>query len=348
MVDQPVSRIVLLARFVRADTMGASITMVLLGAATADRHLSLASIPALVAIAISFHLFAYLLNDVIDLPIDRTDPRRAGTPLVLGLARPAWAIAVALLQVPLLTGLVFGLDGDGPALTSLAILLLAVTIYDIWGKRFPVPPITDLTQGVAWAALGWLGAEIVGGSTRWTVLLAAYFLIFIMLANGVHGSIRDLTNDRQHGARTTATWFGAEAEEPGGAVPLGTAYLWYAFALQAITITLPFVPIVFGWIVLNEGWNALLMAVFCSLSTGYLVVAARADSRRSQLVHGARHLILVLCPLFVLLARRLPPWAAVAVIVCYVAPFAAYRWVFRPSATPVAHWAVQPTRQVSQ
>ena len=330
---------VLIARFIRADTLGASITMVLLGAATADQQLSITSIPDLVLVAFSFHLYAYLLNDVIDLPIDRSDPRRAGSPLVLGIVSARATLRLALAQIPILVLLVVWLGGGASGVATVAVLVATVTAYDLWGKRCPIPPLTDLIQGVAWAALGWLAADLVGDTTGWTMVLGAYFLAFILLANGVHGSIRDLVNDQRHGAHTSAIWFGAEPG-PGGAVRVEGLYLLYAFALQVLTVTLPFLPAALGWE--RVGWLRLTaMAVAGGTSTVFLVLATRATDRHRQLVLGAWHLILVLAALFLMLAARIPVWALLATIASYVLPFVSYRWLFRPRPEPGSHWTVQ-------
>jgi len=331
-------RPILLARLIRADTLGASITMVLLGAATATRPLTAGSLPTLFVLAVSFHLYAYLLNDVVDLPIDMTDPRREGTPLVRGVVSPRTALTVALLQIPLMAGLVVLIDPKPGNAVVLVVLVGAVTIYDLWGKRCTVPPLTDLIQGVAWGSLGWLAAELIGDVTVRTQVLAVYFLAFILLANGVHGSIRDLDNDRWHGARTTATWFGARVG-PGGAVVLGGEYLVYALVLQAVTVGLPFVSIVAGRIEKPGLAAVVAMAGSNLISTVLLVRAAVARDRHRQLVLGAWHLILVLAPIFVLLGPELPGWALITAVALYVGPFATYRWVFRPR--PEAHWTVR-------
>jgi 4-hydroxybenzoate polyprenyltransferase len=348
-----------IARFIRADTLGASITMVLLGAATADAPLPAGAVLPLVATALSFHLFAYLLNDVVDLPIDRTDPRRAASPLVLGLVSPGLTLAIALIQLPVLVALVFRQEGTLADYLTLAVLVGAVAIYDLWGKRCPLPPVTDLVQGVAWAALGWLAAGLVGEPTGWTLILAAYFLVFIMLANGVHGSIRDLATDRGRGARTTATFFKAEVGDDG-AVHLSRSYLGYALVLQAITVLLPFLPAALGGRGLWERglwewgggfwgrgwwgpgwWGPAAMAVLGLLSTLYLLRAAAAGDRHRQLVLGARHLILVLVPLFILIGPLLPGWGLALAAGCYLVPFAFYRWLFGPRPQPGAHWTVR-------
>src|SRR5436853_1604586 len=53
----------------------------LLGAATVRSRLSGREIAGLIGIGLAYHIFAYVLNDVIDLPIDRGQPLRQGDPL---------------------------------------------------------------------------------------------------------------------------------------------------------------------------------------------------------------------------------------------------------------------------
>jgi 4-hydroxybenzoate polyprenyltransferase len=314
--------------------------MVLLGAATASTQMDLEQVPGLVAVAIAFHLFAYLLNDVVDLPIDRTDPRRAATPLVLGTISPRLALLLALAQIPVAALLVIVMGGGVSGLATLTVLCAAIVVYDLWGKRCPLPPFTDGIQGVSWAALGWLAADLVGEPTVWTLVLAAYFLVFIMLANGVHGSIRDLVNDRRHGARTTATWFGAEPG-PDGAVRLSGSYLAYAFTLQGATATLPFLPTMLGWDQPPSWLRLAGMAAAGTTSTFALAAATRAGARYRQLVLGAWHLILVLIALFLMLGPRLPGWGLAVMVACYVLPFASYRWLWRRRPETGSHWTVE-------
>ncbi len=327
------------ARFLRSDTLGASVTMVLLGAATALSRLTPGMVPGLVAVALSFHIYAYVLNDVVDLPIDRTDARRRNSPLVMGQISARSALGIALAQIPVLVLLTIWMGGESSALVTLGVLVAAVTVYDLWGKRSPIPPVTDLVQGVAWGALGWLAAELTGGASRWTVVLALYFLAFIMLANGVHGSIRDLENDRGHGARTTAIWFAA-GNGRSGAVSVEGGYLVYAMTLQVVTVMLALTPTYLGWMPGRVG-QVVLMGVAGAMSTILLVAAARARDRHRQLVLGAWHLILILASVFLMVADRLPGWALLAVVFCYIAPFASYRWLFRPEPPSGTHWTVE-------
>ncbi len=75
-------------RLVRLHFLVFTSQLVIFGLAAATVHG--AATPAwprllgIFAVGLAFHVFAYVFNDVIDLPVDRTQPRRAGDPLVKG------------------------------------------------------------------------------------------------------------------------------------------------------------------------------------------------------------------------------------------------------------------------
>src|SRR5690349_8948430 len=74
--------------FTRFPVMGVSALLPLLGAASVDPHPSLAPILGLLGVAVAYHNFAYIFNDVVDRPVDLTEPLRAQCPLVRGTVKP--------------------------------------------------------------------------------------------------------------------------------------------------------------------------------------------------------------------------------------------------------------------
>src|SRR5262249_44183465 len=154
----------------------------LLGAATASSWLTRHQILGLIAVATAFHIFAYVLNDVIDLRVDRTESLRADFPLVRGTVQPRHALMVAFLQIPIALGVTAWLGVNVQAYTELIAAFVLMTAYNLWGKRTPFPPLTDLIQGLGWAALALYGATIVSGHL--TVLLGviiAFVVVFILM-----------------------------------------------------------------------------------------------------------------------------------------------------------------------
>ncbi|PDW03103.1 UbiA family prenyltransferase [Candidatus Viridilinea mediisalina] len=227
----------------RFSAFGATAVLPLAGAAAADPRLTLRQALGLLGVAAAFHGFAYLDNDRCDLELDRSQPLRADYPLVRGALSNAAACGLSLGCV----GLAYALDALGFAPRRTAARRMRITlafgllaIYNRWGKRCPLPPLTDGLQGLGWAALLAYGAAATGrpdGSLlRW---LMAYELVVIMQVNGIHGSLRDLANDAACGARTTALWLGARPTTTGG-FHLTPALVGYALSLQAALWALPY------------------------------------------------------------------------------------------------------------
>src|SRR5256885_17240914 len=101
----------MLGLFIRFSAVSFSIILPLLGAAMTSTQLTSHQIVGLISVAMAFHIFAYVLNDVIDLQVDRTESLRAHFPLIQGTIQPWQALAVALLQIPIALALTAWLGG---------------------------------------------------------------------------------------------------------------------------------------------------------------------------------------------------------------------------------------------
>lgn len=289
-------RLQAVALFFRLSVFGATAVMVLLGAASTSPHLPAGAALGLLAIAACYHVFAYLLNDVVDLPIDRHEPRRAISPLVRGTVRPAVALAIALAQVPV--GLaIAGLTPGGPrAAASLGASFALMAVYDLFGKRTRVPWMTDVVQGLAWATLLLCGAAVRGSWEPLTWMLFAFVTVYIVMANGVHGALRDLENDARQGARSVAIAMGARVDGNGQLV-MPRSMATYAWTLHAALVALAFVPAALGQPPMDLGARALTVAALVAVSVlaSRMAVDAVASpdpfTRRSA---GTLHVVLMI------------------------------------------------------
>jgi 4-hydroxybenzoate polyprenyltransferase len=301
----------------------------LLGAVTAQQPTSLATVLAIGAIGLVHHVFSFVLNDVVDLPIDRTEPRRSPSPLVQGLVSSRLALVVALLCAPLALWLSSLLGAGALAQGLLLGSLVMIAAYDVWGKKTPIPPVIDVVQGVGWALLACYGAEIAGGATPATALLAVFMVGYITLANGVHGGLRDLENDGRHGARTTALFLGAVAMG-SGAVSSPPGLRRYALVLETVnTIVVGMMIVALGY----QGWALAVVAaawVGMSAASAWLLrraLAATAERQR-MMVLGTGHLIASFGVALVVLVPVAPPAVSAFVVAVYAAPLLAYGWLF--------------------
>jgi 4-hydroxybenzoate polyprenyltransferase len=333
-----------LYHFFRVSALGATATLPLLGAASVDRELTGRRAAGLLAVAAAFHAFAYVHNDLCDLELDRTQPRRAFYPLVAGRISPAAARAVALAAIPL----AFALDVllvRPHALTPsrpharqfhLAAAFALLAAYNRWGKRCPLPPLTDLLQGAGWAALLRYGAVASGRApTALTGLLAAHEILLIVMVNGVHGALRDLENDAARGARTTAILLGAGAGE-GGALRVPPALVAYAGALQAALLALPAWAAAGNLAGHGPREQAAAGVGVGAISAAIVGVLRAAAAGGASAEAGMAHLVLLLSAPVALLAPGLRPPARAALLAAHLLPllsngltYGALRWVWQ-------------------
>ncbi len=296
----------------------------MLGAATAHPGVSASRLAALALVAVAFHLFAYVLNDVVDLPLDRTEPLRADSPLVRGLVRPGPALGFALVQVPLALGLHVWLGGRTSAAAVLAAGLLFMTAYNLYGKRLPVPPISDAVQGLGWVALALYGALMTGLRPGvLTAVLAALVFVYVLMINGIHGGLRDLANDRRHGARTTAIFLGGRLDREGRlVVPVGL--VGYGVLLKALLLGLALWCLIENWPRYGRlAWHVTFWAVIgahAALATLAWQARRHAGSRPDLIRAGILHLVVSLGSIALPFALFMEWRAAVAVLVVYVLP----------------------------
>ncbi len=314
--------------FFRISALGATATLPLLGALSADRRLPARRAAGLLGVAACFHAFAYVHNDICDLELDRGQPLRAAYPLVRGAIDPRAALAVALAGVPA----AFALDAllvapntarrrrasaDRQTLAG-AFLLLAA--YNRWGKRCALPPLTDGLQGLGWAALLAYGALAAGRPNRLTAALALYELLLIMLVNGVHGALRDLANDAASGARTTALLLGA-ATDTAGAIRGTPALAAYALGLQAAMLAVLGYALAANLPGHSPAGRALAAAGAGLTAAGVpALLAGAAGGRLSAAEAGMLHLILILSAPLALALPEAAPAPRAALLAAHLAP----------------------------
>jgi 4-hydroxybenzoate polyprenyltransferase len=305
-------------RLARLHLLGFTGLLILLGITSADADPGWPRLAGVLAVGVAFHVFAYVFNDVVDLPVDRTHPDRRRDPLVRGALRPTAALALAMTQVPLALALSWWLRPDGSTAFLLAGAFAGMAVYDLWGKRFAVPPVTDAIQGLAWGCLALWAARTTGqpfSPLTWTA--AGYGAAFILLINGVHGGLRDLATDHAQGRRTTALYLGAR---PGAAAPRGLVV--FAVAGQLLLVAISLAPLVTGAAGYPPAARAGALAAVALLDAG--CVARLPRVLRPTAPEWPRdfrvHLLLLLLPPIALFLPRLEAGVAVLLVAWFFLP----------------------------
>ena len=322
--------IAMLGLFIRFYTLSFSLLLPLLGAAAVSSQLVGYQILGLIAAAMAFHIFAYVLNDVIDLPLDRTESLRAAFPLVRGTIQRWQALIVALAQLPLALLVTLWLRAGGPAYAALIAAVLLMAVYDVWGKRVSFPLFTDFIQGLGWGALVLYGAAVVHGRPSGSLaVIFAFVVVYIMMVNGIHGSLRDLTNDLNCGACTTAILLGARPLD-AKRIALPLLFKLYGLILQALLIAILVVPLLYNWF----GYQAATWRITASTVLGFslltlilLMIAAASTSNRSRMLYiGTLHIITSFTSLVLLFIPTLGSRSLGVMVLVYSVPLCSIFW----------------------
>ncbi len=320
----------MMGRFIRFPTASFSIILPLLGASLVPSPLKSYQVVGLLGVAMAFHIFAYVLNDVIDLPIDRTEPLRAEYPLVRGIIQPRQALIVAFSQVPLALILTAWLGGNKRTYVLLAAAFLLMAVYDLWGKKLPFPPLTDFIQGLSWSVLVLYGVAIVPVSpTQLPGVVFTFVVVFIMMINGVHGGLRDLVNDLKCNVSTTAILLGVRPHG-NGRLKISLLFGLYALTLQVLLIAILLLPLVYNWFGYPQVTRSIIvgsMLLFSLLSLITLMIAAASTHKPSKLLlFGTLHIVISLNTLLLVFAPSIDPHVLSALLLAYLIPMCNIIW----------------------
>ena len=120
--------------------------------------------------------------------------------------------------------------------SSLAFIFIG--IYNIWGKRIQLTPLTDISQGIGWGLLVIYGAIVTASVVNWlSAILTMYIVFYVCFITGVQASIRDLETDSAFGANSTAILFGSQFSENQG-VKIPRPFALYALVIQVAMFAL--------------------------------------------------------------------------------------------------------------
>jgi 4-hydroxybenzoate polyprenyltransferase len=325
-------KVLALGLLIRFSALGGTIVMVLLGAGTVSPTPGLWRVLGLIGVGIAFHIYSYVLNDVVDLPIDRSEPRRENFPLVRGTISPQAALVVALIQFPLALLITYWNQGSLPAYAALTASFICLGLYNLWGKRAAFPPLTDFVQGLGWGGRGVYGAYIAANYlSQASIVLLTYLVIMILMANGVHGSVRDLENDYRCGVRSTAIMLGARPA-PHQMVIIPTPLQRYALALNLLLVGIILGPLVTNQLDYSRAatlWITGLEVILSILSLWILKQIARPEQSRGELnSSGMLHLLVIFMLMIVLFIPGMGAGLSTLVLLIFLSPLLTHSWLY--------------------
>ena len=185
-----------------ATTALAPVIGYLVLAAQLSYSVNLKEIVLIFSIGILMHIFVFVLNEFIDLDVDRLSPDLAGKPLVKGTVAPNSALALAFAAMILSYALTILYLFDPWTIIMLSLAFEFGAIYDIYGKRFAGSDFM-LALWIFFFCL--FGASVVGHQYTGLLYLVAGLGFFqILFNNAIEGGLKDSDHDATAGARTLA------------------------------------------------------------------------------------------------------------------------------------------------
>lgn len=321
--------------FLRFEYLSVAVIFPLIGSATATTQLTGFHVLGILGGAFAFHIYVSLLNDIIDLPLDRTNPGRAAYPLVSGRISSNTALVITLIQIPIAAAIIYWQSGSSAAYFAMAVAFGMMTIYNIWGKRSPFPPAIDVIQGIGFSSLVLYGAALTGGLTplSWlTFALGVLWMVIINLLGGLH----DLHSDLAFGVNTTPIYFGVRPPGREESIPFFVPY--YGYILH-VTMVAGGIVVIFWNDQSYPFWLKAALVVLSvlggALALFFLITtfSAAAKDYGTMVEAGLRYIGTSAAALFLTLLPALPWWAALGVIFMFL-------WRYRDySLTPIlAYW----------
>jgi len=190
------------------------------------------------------HSYGFVLNDVIDIKVDKLSKDLIARPLVRGSITRGRAafFAVSCMIGSFLLSLVF-FSELRRYIFLILILLLAyffATVYDIASKKFPG---ADLFLAGAVFFLILFGASTIGTPTKLAYVVALIGGIQVLFMNMINGAIKDIDHDEEGSANTVAIRLGAKVR--AGIIALPLSFKTTGYLIEILRITLIFLPFVF-------------------------------------------------------------------------------------------------------
>jgi 4-hydroxybenzoate polyprenyltransferase len=206
--------------------------------------LSLLKLCILFLIGVLAHIYGFVINDVIDIRVDKLSKELSARPLVRGsITRGRAAVfAISCMVVSFFLSFIFFSDLLS-YLLLFGILLVAyffATIYDVASKRYPGMDVF-VTGAIFFLIL--FGASTIGTPTLLAYIVALIGSIQVLFMNMINGAIKDIDHDKQGSANTIAIRLGANVH--AGVMTLPLSFKTMGYLIETVRVILIFIPFVF-------------------------------------------------------------------------------------------------------
>ncbi|MEA2053983.1 MAG: UbiA prenyltransferase family protein [Candidatus Thermoplasmatota archaeon] len=190
------------------------------------------------------HVYGFVVNDILDLKVDKLSAELGDRPLVSGKisGRGAWIFAITSMVLSFIIAafLSFHYYSFFPAFPILVLSALSITIYDLISKKYPA---MDVFVGAGIFLLILYGASSIGNLTKLAWIVCGLGTIQVLFMQFIAGGLKDAENDYMAKANTLAIKMGVRVENKKMFVP--SLFKVLAYTLQIVDISLLFIALFF-------------------------------------------------------------------------------------------------------
>jgi 4-hydroxybenzoate polyprenyltransferase len=222
-------------RLLRFQTSAATASAPLIGGLIAGQR-EIIPLFILLILGILFHIYGFVLNEYIDIEVDKKSRELHKKPLVSGSIPVKHAGFIVILSCIFAFGLTVIFFPTILTIIFFIISLLLGGIYDVFGKKI-IGSDFILGLGFFFACLFGVSTYSSDFTTIIYIVSLAYFL-HIVFNNAVEGGLKDVYHDSLAGAKTTATRLGVKVKE--GKLLVTKKFAGFAYILRIIFIALVF------------------------------------------------------------------------------------------------------------
>jgi len=220
-------------RLLRLQTGAATASAPLIGGLImGQRYIN--SLVILFILGILYHIFGFVLNEYIDVEIDKKSSDLRDKPLVSGTIDKNKVLFITLICSLCSYALIIFYYRSIYTISLFTISLIFGGLYDFYGKKI-IGLDFSLAGGFFFLCLA--GASTV--STDFNVLVYLVCLIYffqIVFNNAVEGGIKDAEHDIIGGAKTLATFIGVNVIQ--GKIKMNKSFVVFSFSLRVIFLLL--------------------------------------------------------------------------------------------------------------
>lgn len=234
-------------KFLRIPGLGGLAIPPVIGALTVNPNIDLFYLILLFLIGSLAAIYGFVLNDYVDIEVDKLSNELKGRPLVSGEISQKKAVAICIFCVffafLLIFILFYGKVIEGyilVAVISISLALILGSIYDFHSKDFIG---SDILVSISVSLVFLFGALSIGEPTLFTWIIFILTFNNLLHMNAIEGGIKDAEHDKKYGVKNIALKSGVIVSNKNIIIPKKFKAL--SFGIRLFSSLLIFIPFLF-------------------------------------------------------------------------------------------------------